>query len=394
MKKAIYKTAALLFAISVIVSGCTADIPEETEVMPSVTASEISETEENAEEFPKVFSADELYDVYPIKIVYGGDTAEKIKVETVSEEPILLYNDLGMEMGTFKASYPQITDERYGAEVCEKINAEIKKYRDECFESAQGNVNRHGIDESGEMTELAKEFYETARDSFTVTFKGDSVGENFMGIYFLYSPYLAGAAPEFVYPVQMVFDLRTGERVLFEDIAADREGLVNAINKAAKQIALTCGSSGFPADKYGETMAAFDEYFDYDFFEIDCDKDGKRRLAGEDMLAERFAVRDGCIGFYYTYHDFGAGTDIEGNFAGIPLDEGLQYLTDEGKEIFAGYASAWTEPAKVIEYKGERFFDVEMWVPHGVVEKESMTEGDREFVKLFENAGNADYYLN
>lgn len=393
MKKAIFKIAALLFAISVIMSGCTADIPEETEVMPSVTEAGSSDTEE----FPKVFSAEELYEVYPVKIVYDGDTAEKISVETVSEEPILLYNDLGMEMGTFKASYPQITDERYGAEVREKINAEIKKYRDERFESAQNSVNLRGKDKDGNMSDGALEFYETARDKFTIAFRGDSVGENFFCVYFLYSPDVAAAAPTYVYPAPMVFDTRTGERVYFEDIAADKEGLVNAINEAAKQAALTGdGGAGFPADKYAETIANFDEYFNYDFFEIGYDKDGKRRLVSEDMLTERFAVHDGCIGFYYTYHDFGAnaGSDMEGNFAGLPIDEGLQYLTDEGKEIFAGYRSAETVPAKVIEYKGERFFDVEMLIPYGIVDKESMTEGDREFVKLFENARNADYYLN
>lgn len=403
MKKAIFKIAALLFAISVIMSGCTADIPEETEVTSSASETELSEaagnseTEENAEEFPKVFSAEELYDVYPVKIVYGSDTSEKISVETVAEEPILLYNDLGMEMGTFKASYPQITDERYSAEVREKINAEIKKYRDERFESAQNSVNLRGKDKDGNMSDGALEFYETARDRFTITFRGDSIGENFLCVYFLYSPDIAGATPLYVYPAPMVFDARTGERVCFEDITADKEGLANAINEAAKQAALTGdGGAGFPADEYGETIANFDEYFNYDFFEIGFDKDGKRWLVSEDMLTERFAVHDGCIGFYYTYHDFGAGADADmgGNFAGIPLDEALQYLTDEGKEIFAGYASAGTEPAKVIEYKGERFFDVEMWIPHGVVDKESMTEGDREFVKLFVNARNADYYLN
>lgn len=391
MKNTALKITALSFAIALLMSGCSSDMPDETEAASLVTETGISETE--AEEFPKIYNAEELYDVYPVKIIPPENNSKKISTETVTEAGLILYNDLGMEMGMFEASYPNITAAEYGEEVCEKTNAEFRRYRDECFERAQKTVNNHGLDENGVMLDSAREFYKTARDIFTVKFRGDSIGDNFLCVYFQYDPDLAGAAPEYIYPAPMMLDLNTGERVELEDIIEDKERFINALNEAAEQLVIM-DDYQISADKYEETTENFNEYFDYDFFEIDYDKDGKRRLVSEDMLMKRAAVRDGCIGFYYTLYDFGVGrSDMEGYFAGIPLDEAKQYFTDYGKEIFAGYTSAKTEPAKVIEYKGERYFDTAHFISD-IVDKENMTEGDREFVSLFEYVQNADYYQN
>lgn len=344
MKRKIIAAAFAVFLFTL--TGCTTDEPEQT----TASVSAVSDTDVSK-------NTSEKEQPYPVKIVPPESGGRKISAEIVNDDPITLYNGLGMEMGTFEVSYPNITAAEYGAEVCEKINVEILRYRDECLEKSQETVNSHGIGEDGEMLEIAREFYETARDRFTVTFEGDAAGENFICLHFRYDPDLAGAAPGSVYFETMIFDMRSGERVRIEDITAEAEGLSEALNTAAKQLVILNDRS-VSADKYGETLTGFDEYFDYDFFLIPPDEDGRQRLLNKDMLRERFAVRDGCIGFYYTLHDFGVGRiDTEGYFAGIPLDEGLQYLNEYGRSLFAGYASAKSEPANIIEENGEKHFD-------------------------------------
>lgn len=337
--------AVTLTALLFTLTGCTTDESAET----TASVSEVSDTDVSK-------NASEEEGLYPVKIIPPESGGRKISAEIVNDAPITLYNGLEMEMGTFEASCPKITAEEYGAEVCEKINAEILRYRDECLERSQETVNSHGIGEDGEMLDIAREFYETARDRFTVTFEGDAAGENFICLHFRYDPDLAGIAPGSVYFETMIFDMRSGERVRIEDITAEAEGLSEALNTAAKQLVILNDKS-VSADKYAETLAGFDEYFDYDFFMIPPDEDGKQRLLNKDMLRERFAVRDGCIGFYYKLHDFGVGRETEGSFAGIPLDEGLQYLNEYGRQLFAGYASAKSVPADIIEENGEKHFD-------------------------------------
>lgn len=379
MKKVI--TAIIVTAL--LLTGCANDdYNEETTV---TTAASVSETEAVVPGYNevKVTKADELYDVYPVKISYKNDYLWKeVASKPIGEEPVLLYNDLGMEMGTFRADYPQVTEERLDEEVREKINAEIKNYRDELFESAQNDVNLHGKDKDGNMSDLALEFYETARDSYTLTYKVDSAGRNFWAVYFLYSPYHAGAAPEFVFPVQMVFDLRTGERVDFEKIISDKEGFAEAMEKELRSIE-TLSVSSIDADGYKAAVADGEGLPDW--FNVDLGDGTKQVFTREDDLYQRTAVRDGCLGVYYTLYDFGfGGGDEESFFAGIPFSEAEKFLTDEGGGIFTAYSSAKTEPVNVIEYKGKRYFDTMRRLPE-IADEDNPK--DTEFVWYFKYLG-------
>ena len=378
MKKAI--TAIMVTAL--MLTGCASDdYNEETTV---TTATSASETEAVVPEYNevKVTKANELYDVYPVKFSYKNDNWwDVIDTDPIEEETVLLYNDLGMEMGTFKADYPQVTDERIDGEVREKINNEIKNYRDELFESAQSDVNLHGKDKDGNMSDEAKMFYETARDSYTLTYRVDTVGKNFWAVYFLYSPYHAGAAPEFVYPVQMVFDLHTGELVDFEKIISDKEGFSTAIEKELRSIG-TLSVSSIDADGY--KAAVVDSEGLPDWLNVDLG-DGTKQVFMGDNLYQRTAVRDGCLGVYYAYYDFGfGGDDEESYFAGIPFSEAEKFLTDEGREIFASYSSAKTEPVDVIEYKGKRYFETMKILPE-IADEDNPK--DAEFIWYFKYLG-------
>ena len=61
--------------------------------------------------------------------------------------------------------------------------------------------------------------------------------------------------------------------------------------------------------------------------------------------------------------------------------------------LLDGYVSAETEPPKVIEYKGKRWFDTTEWVPE-IFDSKNLTEDDREFISMFENARKPGYYFD
>lgn len=376
------KTITAIMAAALMLAGCANDDYNEETAVTTVTSA--SETEAVVPEYNevKVTKADELYDVYPVKFSYKNENwRSEIDTVHVDESAIWLYNDLEMEMGTFKADYPLLPDERFDREVIEKINGAISLYRKELFERAQDDVNLHGKDKDGNMSEEALEFYETARDSYTLTYRVDTVGKNFWAVYFLYSPELAGAAPEYVYPMQMVFDLRTGERVDFEKIIADKEGFAEAVEKELRSIG-TLSVSSIDADGY---KAAMDGEGLPDWLNVDLGDGAKQVFTGNDNLYQRTAVRDGCLGVYYTLYDFGfGGGDEESFFAGIPFSEAEQFLTDEGREIFVAYSSARTEPVNVIEYKGKRYFETMRTLPE-IADKDNPK--DAEFIWYFKYLG-------
>ena len=375
------KVITAIMATALMLTGCASDdYNEETTVTTTTSA---SETEISVPEYNevKVTRADELYDVYPVKFSYKNDNWwSEIDIEPVNESAIWLYNDLEMEMGSFKADYPFILDERLDREVLEKINGAISLYRKELFERSQDDVKLIGMDKNGNMSDEAKKFYETARDSYTLTYRVDTVGKNFWAVYFLYSPYHAGAAPEFVYPMQMVFDLRTGERVDFEKIISDKEGFSAAMEKELRSIG-TLSVSSIDADGY---KAAMDGEGLPDWLNVDLGDGTKQAFMG-DNLYQRTAVRDGCLGVYYTLYDFGfGGGDEESYFAGIPFSEAEKFLTDEGREIFASYSSAKTEPVNVIEYKGKRYFETMKILPDAA---DKDNPKDAEFIWYFKYLG-------
>ncbi|MDE6133204.1 MAG: hypothetical protein K2G04_07520, partial [Oscillospiraceae bacterium] len=120
-----------------------------------------------------------------------------------------------------------------------------------------------------------------------------------------------------------------------------------------------------------------------DWLGIDLGDGTNQVFAGEDNLYRRTAVREGCIGVYYTYYDFGFGGSVdESYFAGVPFSEVENFLTDEGKEIFEAYSSARTEPVNVIEYKGKRYFETMRRLPD---EADLNDPKDAEFIWYFKD---------
>lgn len=377
------KTITAIMAAALMLTGCAND--DYNEEATVTTATSASETEISVPEYNevKVTKADELYDVYPVKFSYKNDNWwNEIETGIEVEDPILLYNDLGMEMGTFTAAYPRVKDKRLDEEVRDKINAEIKNYRDELFERAQNSVNLLGKDKDGNMSDGALEFYETARDDYSLTYRTDAVGKNFWAVYFLYSPYHAGAAPEYVYPMQMVFDLHTGERVDFEKIISDKEGFAEAMERELRSVGALSVSS-IDADGYKAAVVEGEGFPDW--LNIDLGDGTEQVFTGNDNLYQRTAVRDGCLGVYYAYYDFGfGGGDEESFFAGIPFSEAEKFLTDEGREIFTLYSSAKTEPVNVIEYKGKRYFETMRRLPE-IADRDNPK--DAEFIWYFKYLG-------
>lgn len=376
------KVFITIAAAAVMLTGCASDeLPEETAV--TTTTAAVTEAAENENSEIKVTRADELYDVYPVKFTYKNDNwRSTIEYAAEEEEPTLLYNDMGMELGTFKAVYPIITDERLDEDIRGNINESIKNYRDGLFESAQNDVNMLGKDKDGNMSEEAKSFYETARDEYTLNFEIDTIGKNFLAAYFLYRPQIAAAAPEFVYPVQMVFDLRTGERVNFEKIIADKAGFAKAMERELRSIG-ALSLSNLDADGYKAAVENGEGFPDW--LKIDFGDGTEQIFHGGDTLYQRTAVRDGCLGFYCSYYDFGFGSgEDECYFAGIPFDEAEKFLTDEGKEIFSAYSSAKTEPVNVIEYKGKRYFENMKVLPE-IADRDNPK--DAEFIWYFKYLG-------
>lgn len=382
MKRKMLKITAAVIAVLAL-AGCSADVPDEMERVSETTALAVEKNTEN-EEFPKVTPANELYDVYPVRIIPPQNGVKKINAETenIQEE---LYNSEGVLIGVFHANYPVISG--YSEEVCERINAEIKGYVDGVLEAARQGTEMRGIEKGGGMSEEAREFYENDSDKPTILFYDDSAGDNFFCMNFVYMPNTAGTAPDHVYSAPMIFDLRTGERVDFENLISDREGFASAMENALKQIVIM-NDQNVSADGYGKAMGEdikVHEYFSADFGD---GEDGY--LIGNHTPYERISVKNGCVGFYYTFDDFGiAVTDSDTGvyWAGIPFDEAARYLTDRGKELFAGYLSAESVPANVIEYKGGRYFDTLTYIPD-ILDEGDITEGDRDFISLFKDAGN------
>ncbi|MDE6710116.1 MAG: hypothetical protein K2J76_06480, partial [Oscillospiraceae bacterium] len=97
------------------------------------------------------------------------------------------------------------------------------------------------------------------------------------------------------------------------------------------------------------------------------------------------------IGFLLAPYESGSFADGV-RFWRLPASEFVPYMNDEGKALFEGYISAETTAPNVIEYKGKKWFDNVEWIPE-IVDRENLTDDDREFILMFENAWNVGYYL-
>lgn len=366
------------------------EITEAAESTSAVTTSVISETESEVSQTteteppyiedgkpPRVMSAEELYDTYPVKLIYPErqDVSDKIKTEILQED---IYNSDGFLIVKFYAEYPVISG--YDEAVCKRINDEIhgciygtledeKEWAEE-YKVIDGSENFIYKD-YGLFCDVNINMEGTYFDGF-----GYDINGNIFTVYFAYNSYSAGAAHGSENPVPMMFDLRTGDKIIFSELIGDKDKMREVFGKAECRGELLhgtvpCGERN--ADEISEFMRP--PFYVTDTFYTD----------------EKIAVMDGCIGFILAPYEGGSFADGV-RFWRLPASEFIPCMNEKGKALFEGYISAETTAPKVIEYKGRRWFDNVEWVPE-IVDRKNLTDYDREFILMFENAWNAGYYL-
>lgn len=419
MKNTVLKIAVLSFAIAVLMSGCSSDMPDETEATSLVTETGISETEENFAEIseseaaesttsvtsetvifcdesifsetteteppyiedgkpPVVMSAEELYGTYPVKLIYAErqDVSDKVKTEILQED---IYNSEGVTAVEFFAEYPVLFG--YDETVCRKINDTIREYVDGNFERMQEFAEELEISDSEEIdfmiannkswAEMTINMDGTYFDGF-----GYDINGNIFTVYFAYNFGYFISAHGSEIPVPMMFDLRTGDKINFSELIGNKDKMNEAFAETERRGELLHGTVPFGernADEISEFMKP--PFYVTDTFYTD----------------EKIAVMDGCIGFFLAPYENGSFADGV-RFWRLPASEFIPYMNEKGKSLFEGYASAETTAPNVIEYKGKRWFDNIEWIPN-IVDRENLTDYDREFILIFENARNTKYYL-
>ncbi|MBD5141232.1 MAG: hypothetical protein HDT25_07460 [Ruminococcus sp.] len=365
----------------------TTEAAESTSVLTTSvtleTESEVSETAETEPPYiedgkpPVVMAAEELYDTYPVKIIYPErqEVPDKVKTEVLQED---ILNSDGLVISKFYAEYPVL----FGCDdtVCEKINGEIHDYIYGALEDERKAVeeyNAKGWDleysrENGLPAERTVNMDGTTFDGF-----GYDVNGNIFTVYFADYSYGMVDLHGFEHPVPMMFDLRTGDKIIFSELVDNKNKMHEVFAATERRGELLHGTVPF-----GERSA--DEM--QDIFALG--------LREDDVLFkdERIIAMDGCIGFILGPSESGSYADGV-RFWRLPASEFVPYMNDEGKALFEGYVSAETTAPKVIEYKGKRWFDNVEWIPE-IIDRKNLTDYDREFILMFEKAWNADYYLS
>lgn len=362
-------SAAAVAAVSQkAVAETTTKAAEETSAATSAatTAATTAVTSDTAEkEEIKVTPADEVYDVYPMKIIYPEKTdtditAEKAEInKDFKNGEFIVYK--------FSAAYPVFSggDEA----VMRKINGYIKKYVDEIYsdlEKATAKTDTSEYDIDGFPYSMCGFLFER---SFTAgdyhKYRDDwnyDVNGNILSVYFEDYEYGAGAAHGYETPVPMVFDLRSGERVDFNKIIADADGLSEALSKALfdYRYAYTYTNSAYrsyDADKYAEYNGnrISNGFRDEKFIEFGTDEEGNY-IAVYCPVNDNIIIKDGCLSFYLAPYQY--GSYAEGiRRIDVPINDILPYLNEAGKALFEGFVSAESKPVNVIDYRGKRYFD-------------------------------------
>lgn len=356
----------------------------ETTSVTTETESEASETTETEPPYiedgkpPVVMSAEELYDTYPVKLIYPErqDVSDKVKTEVLQED---FYTSNGLKASEFYAEYPILAG--YDESVCKKINDTVKAFIDENYNDEKSWVESYEFDknEIGVMEDYGIPIRKHIINMDGTYFDGFGydINENIFSVYFADNNEYFQAAHGSENPVPMMFDLRTGDKIIFSELIGEKDKMWEVFGKAEYRGELLHGTVPFGernADEISEFMKP--PFYATDTFYTD----------------EKIAVMDGCIGFILAPYEGGSFADGV-RFWRLPASEFVPYMNDEGKVLFEGYISAETTAPKVIEYKGKRWFDNVEWIPE-FIDRENLTEYDREFIMMFENARNADYYLN
>lgn len=360
----------------------------ETETQTEVTDSEKKVTSQAI----KITPANEVYDVYPIRIRYpekqpSDITAEKAEVQESFEKD-------GVVVNIFSAAYPVFSGG--DALVTEKINGYIKNYVDRIYgelkKAAENYVFDERFDVDGFPYNMCGFIYErkiTAGDysEYSDNWQYD-VNGNILSVYFEDHEYGAGAMHGYETPVAFTFDLRTGENVDIDGIIADRDGFGTVMSNALKL--------------YLSQKSEYENFEDI-FLNGNDDwiKTGEELL---EMVKSRMTFKNGCVGYYLEPYEYGSYAEwirlIE-----VPAKDIFPYLNDYGKGLFDGFMAAESMPARIIEYEGEKYFDTSQIIrlsssnfdesaDYGSDEPEysepliirDISDDDREFMSLFPDA--------
>lgn len=388
VKKGKFFAAAIAAAIAaVLLAGCggkTADVSSEfsetaSETSASVfetsvavtttaeTSAKVTEAEITAEEEKvKIIPANEVYDVYPKRIIYPEQQPANITAETavITEN----FEKGGKTVVDFSAEYPVFSggDEA----VMKKINDGIKAYIDNIYAEEKESAERYELPEVKEDGENDFPYDMCGFYVQRVISDGEYYGNrggvdingNILSVYFEDFSYGAGAAHGIGEPVPMMFDLRTGERVFFSDLIEDRDGMSEALSKALfdYRYAYTYTNSAYrsdDADKYAEfNEERISEGFrDEKFIEFGTNDEGDY-IAVYCHADDRAVFREGCVSMYLAPYEYGSHADgirrVDAAIGDI-----MPFLNEEGRALLEGYAAAESEPVNVIENKGKKYFD-------------------------------------
>ncbi|MDE6710114.1 MAG: DUF4163 domain-containing protein, partial [Oscillospiraceae bacterium] len=385
------KIIAAVLALSALTLGGCSQSPAEATEQVSVTEADLSEitaasvsesvTEESttkaveetssktAEEEVfeiKVTSADEVYEVYPKRIIYPEKSETNITAKKA--EIIESFEKDGAAVNVFSAVYPVFSGGDEAA--VRKINEYIKNYVDEIYNELKQEAENYVFEDGFSIDEfpysLCGFLYErsfTAGDYHEYRDDWDyEVNGNILSVYFEDYEYGAGAAHGYETPMPMVFDLRSGERVDFNKIIVDADGLSEALSKALfdYRYAYTYTNSAYrsdDADKYAEYNGnrISNGFRDEKFIEFGTDEEGNY-IVVYCPANDRIIIKDGCLSFYLSPYQYGSYADGIRR-VDLPINDILPYLNEAGKSLFDGCVSAESEPANVIEYRGKRYFD-------------------------------------
>ncbi|MDE6710115.1 MAG: DUF4163 domain-containing protein [Oscillospiraceae bacterium] len=284
----------------------------------------------------KVTPANELYNVYPKRITYPEKTKTNITAEKaeIKEE----FKKDGYTVDEFRAVYPVFSGGDKA--VMQKINDSVKAYIDEVYEKSKKHTEEYDIE---------NDTYVKAHFGFSMSICGNSrnnteltydINGNILSVDFYTEDY-AGGAHGAVRPVSLVFDLRTGEKVDFNNIFEDKNAVVNEINMAAYQYFERIWS------RHG-----VDEY-----------ESGFENLSGklntDDLDRGHITVKNGCLSYCTVPYEFGGSFADGMQFMDVAMEDIYPYLNEAGKSLFEGYASAKSEPVNIIEEYGEKYFDLD-----------------------------------
>lgn len=317
-------TAAL--AAVLMLGGCSAGVPEETEItaaenaeiseaetVATVTTAGTSETvifcDENVFEETSAEIADTAADERS-EFAKKAEENPAVNVDIIIDEKDI-YNSAEMLVGYFYAEYPEIS----GADeaVCKKINEAVRSYVYGVLQEEQDNMYNRCIDEDGSIDNMFL-FWLNDLDRKEIRSINCEINCNYgnlFSIYFDEFNYNMCIPCSYTDPHTMVFDLRTGEQVDFDEIIADREGFDSVFEKAFKN--------------HGSYMKC-DDWFDFDGEKYDY------------MLINNVSVKNDCLGMYLVEPPKIVGSSEVCEVC-VPVGEIEEYLTEEGKALFEGYTS-------------------------------------------------------